>query len=170
MDSCDYESYSVHLNDTELESLHGLSTGAKADKIVRKHFTHEHGDQVIVEPDRGGADLKIFLDGKIIRIGVSGTSASTIAWGFMKALGQKSHDDLKSGKVALFHVVDVDSRNPCIYVLKHGRDFYLEQESKWAVTPVKSEDKDKYPLRGSFYRYDDPFEPVAVEDWEFLKW
>lgn len=30
-------------------------------------------------------------------------------------------------------------------------------------------DSEKYPLRGSVLRYDDPFEPVAVEDWEALQ-
>lgn len=25
---------------------------------------------------------------------------------------------------------------------------------------------ERYPLRGTPYRYDDPFEPVAVDDWE----
>ncbi len=170
MDSCNYESYSVHLNDAEYGTMCGLSTRVKAEKIVRKHLAREHRDQVRVEPDLDGADLKVILEGKIVRIRVSGTDAPTIMWGFMKALGQKSHDDLKSGKVVLFHVVDIDSQKPCIYVLKHGRDFYLEQEAKWTATPVTLEDIDKYPLRGSFYRYDDPFEPVAVEDWEILKW
>jgi hypothetical protein len=27
----------------------------------------------------------------------------------------------------------------------------------------------RYPLRRSVLRYDDPFEPVAVEDWEALE-
>lgn len=169
MSSCDYESYSVHLSDAEHESMYGLSARAKAEKIVRKYLALEHGDKIKIERDQDGADLKVFLDWKIIRIEVSGTSATKIAWNSMKALGQQSHDDLKRGKVALFHVVDVDSQSPRIYILKHGRDFYLEQESKWSVTPVKPEDIGKYPLRGVFYRYDDPFEPVAIEDWKFLK-
>lgn len=29
--------------------------------------------------------------------------------------------------------------------------------------------KDSYPLRGSVLRYDDPFEPVGVDDWEALE-
>jgi hypothetical protein len=30
--------------------------------------------------------------------------------------------------------------------------------------------KDRYPLRGKKpYHFDDPFSPVAVEDWELLK-
>ena len=169
MSSCEYESYSVPLSAAERESMYGLSARAKAEKIVRKHLAREHGDVKVV-PDPDGADLKVYLDGKIIRIRVSGTNAPAIAWHFMKALGQKAHDDLKRGMVALFHVVDVDSQNPCMYVLKHGRDFYLEREAKWTPTPVKPEDMDKYPLRGAFYRYDDPFEPVAIEDWEFVNW
>ena len=169
MSSGDYESYSVPLSAAERESMYGLSAQAKAEKIVRKHLAREHGDVKVV-PDPDGADLKVYLDGKIIRIWVSGTDAPAIAWRFMKALGQKAHDDLKRGMVALFHVVDVDSQSPRMYVLKHGRDFYLEQEAKWTAMPVKPEDMDKYPLRGAFYRYDDPFEPVAVEDWEFVNW
>ncbi len=30
--------------------------------------------------------------------------------------------------------------------------------------------EDRYPLRGTLYKYEDPFEPaVPVEDWEALK-
>ncbi|NMG21431.1 hypothetical protein [Brasilonema bromeliae] len=36
-----------------------------------------------------------------------------------------------------------------------------------AVNP-KSE-KNRYSLRGKVIRYDDPTEPVALEDWEFLQ-
>lgn len=35
---------------------------------------------------------------------------------------------------------------------------------------VKQDAVNPYPLRGSVYRYDDPFEPVVPEeDWEALK-
>jgi hypothetical protein len=30
-------------------------------------------------------------------------------------------------------------------------------------------EKNRYPLRGTVIRYDDPTEPVALEDWEFLQ-
>ena len=29
--------------------------------------------------------------------------------------------------------------------------------------------EEKYPLRGSVIRYDDPFKPVAVNDWEITQ-
>ena len=32
-----------------------------------------------------------------------------------------------------------------------------------------SENDNKYPLQGTPYEYRDPFEPVAVDDWEALK-
>ena len=168
MSSRGYESYSVRLSVAERESMYGLSARAKAEKIVRKYLDREHGDVKVV-PDPDGADLKVYLDGKIIRVRVSGTDAPAIAWNLMDVSSQQTHDELKRGKVVMFRVVDVDSQNPRIYVLKHGRDFYLEQEAKWSVKPVKSDDQDKYPLRGLPYRYDDPFEPVAIEDWGFLK-
>lgn len=39
-----------------------------------------------------------------------------------------------------------------------------------AVEEVKGISENPYPLRGTVYRYDDPFEPAApLEDWEVLK-
>lgn len=37
------------------------------------------------------------------------------------------------------------------------------------TTPTPQSDTNLYPLRGKVYRYDDPTEPVALEDWEFLQ-
>jgi prevent-host-death family protein len=37
------------------------------------------------------------------------------------------------------------------------------------MTPASNPDKDRYPLRGSLLRYDDPLEPVCEDDWEALK-
>ena len=34
---------------------------------------------------------------------------------------------------------------------------------------VSIEAKNRYPLRGTAYRYDAPFEPVALEEWEAAK-
>lgn len=35
--------------------------------------------------------------------------------------------------------------------------------------PTHHPNSNPYPLRGTVYRYDDPTEPVAVEDWEVLQ-
>lgn len=35
--------------------------------------------------------------------------------------------------------------------------------------PAASENTLRYPLRGTPYRYDTPFEPVAAEEWEAAK-
>ncbi|MBI5217255.1 MAG: hypothetical protein HY960_15995 [Ignavibacteriae bacterium] len=34
---------------------------------------------------------------------------------------------------------------------------------------ITAESKSKYPLQGTPYEYNDPFEPVAAEDWEALQ-
>lgn len=36
-------------------------------------------------------------------------------------------------------------------------------------TPILRENTPRHPLRGTAYRFDAPFEPVATEDWEALK-
>ena len=35
--------------------------------------------------------------------------------------------------------------------------------------PTSHSDSNPYPLRGKVIRYDDPTEPVALEDWEMLQ-
>ena len=69
----------------------------------------------------------------------------------------------------MFRVVDVDGENPRIYVLEHGRDFYMQDEPRWSVKPAEPTDRQRYPFVGEPYRYDDPYEPVAQDDWEILK-
>jgi hypothetical protein len=43
------------------------------------------------------------------------------------------------------------------------------REGRPSVDGETAGDEDRYPLRGSVLRYDDPTEPVAVEDWEALQ-
>jgi len=45
----------------------------------------------------------------------------------------------------------------------------LESRTPQHEAPTPSPDSNPYPLRGTVIRYDDPTEPVALEDWEVLK-
>ncbi|ARV57545.1 hypothetical protein BZZ01_01850 [Nostocales cyanobacterium HT-58-2] len=46
----------------------------------------------------------------------------------------------------------------------------LQAKTRSHPQPDKSpSDTNRYPLRGTVIRYDDPTEPVALEDWEFLQ-
>jgi hypothetical protein len=45
----------------------------------------------------------------------------------------------------------------------------LESRTPQHEAPTHSPDSNPYPLRGTVIRYDDPTEPVALEDWEALK-
>ncbi len=45
-----------------------------------------------------------------------------------------------------------------------------EGRSLWqGEAPTRHPDSNPYPLRGTVYRYDDPTEPDALEDWEVLQ-
>ncbi|HEY9779035.1 MAG TPA: hypothetical protein V6D09_02690 [Leptolyngbyaceae cyanobacterium] len=44
----------------------------------------------------------------------------------------------------------------------------LESRTPQHEAPTPSSDSNLYPLRGTVIRYDDPTEPVALEDWEVL--
>lgn len=45
----------------------------------------------------------------------------------------------------------------------------LESHSSQHEALTHSPDLNPYPLHGAVIRYDDPTEPVALEDWEALK-
>ncbi|HLX62480.1 MAG TPA: hypothetical protein VKX17_14475 [Planctomycetota bacterium] len=51
--------------------------------------------------------------------------------------------------------------------------FRKGQQVEIIILPGKRTGKkaksNKYPLWGKPFKYDDPFEPVAVDDWEVLK-
>ena len=163
-----YPSISVSLMPSERQNMALRSTEQKALFVVLKHLIEKYGDQVEIEDDRDGADLKVSINGKTERIEVKGTESTTIAWPQLKVSSQKSHDSLKNGGASMYRVVDVNGPTPRIYILTYGQHFTLEPEPRWAVKRVPSKD-DRYPLRGEPYRYELPYDPVAAEEWEVQK-
>ena len=160
-----YPSVPIDLTESEHQSLSGRITEEKALYIVHKHLAGKYGDQAEIEDDPDGADLRVSIDGKIERIEVNGTESPTIDWPQLKVSSQESHDSLKDGDASIYRVVDAAGMNPRIYMLTYGRHFTLEPEPNWAAKRVSPKD-DRYPLRGEPYRYDLPYEPVAVDEWE----
>lgn len=150
------------------KEVESLSTEQKALNIVRALLKDRYGQDVVIEEDKGGVDLRVTIDGKTERIEVKGTKDSDIAWQKLKVSSKKSHDALVSGDATIYRVVDVDSANPRVHILIYGEDFTLEPEPRWAVKRIPP-DNERYPLRGMPYRYDRPFDPVALDDWEFLQ-
>lgn len=163
-----YPSIPVTLTPSERQALTGRVAEQKAMYIVNKHLKDKYGNQVEIEEDRDGADLRVSVDGKTERIEVKGTESSTLAWPELEVSSRRAHDALESGDTSMYRVVDVSGANPRIYVLAHGRHFTLEPETRWAVKRVPLGD-DRYPLRGQPYRYDRPYDPVAEDEWEALE-
>ncbi len=150
------------------KKMEDLSTEQKALTIVRALLKDKYGEDVEIEEDRDGADLRVTIDGRTERIEVKGTKDFDIAWEKLKVSSQKQHDALVNGDAVLYRVVDVDGTDPRVYFLIYGEDFTLEPEPRWAVKQIPP-DNERYPLQGMPYRYDRPFDPVALDDWEFLK-
>ena len=163
-----YSTLPVALTEGAREKADDLSTEQKALNIVRALLKDRYGEDVVIEEDRDGADLRVMIDGKTERIEVKGTKDSDIAWHKLKVSSKKSHDALVSGAASIYRVVDVDSANPCVHILIYGEDFILEPEPRWAVKRIPP-NNERYPMRGLPYRYERPHDPVALEDWEILK-
>lgn len=63
---------------------------------------------------------------------------------------------------ALEYFRQVEASGESIVITEHG-------EPKLEVRPYSAPKRDPFEvLRGSVLRYDDPFEPVGVEDWDAL--
>jgi hypothetical protein len=43
------------------------------------------------------------------------------------------------------------------------------QTAQHQIKSLETQNTNLYPLRGKVIRYDDPTEPVALEDWEYLQ-
>ena len=160
-----YPSVPVSLTDAERQAMDGLSTERKAVHIVRSHLANAYGGRAKVEEGPDGADLRVEVDGQAEQIEVQGTDASTIVWGQLQVSGRESHDMLLREEAVMYRVVDVNGASPRIYMLKHGQHFTLEPQPTWAVKQAPPEDA-HYPLRGEPYRYDRPYDAVAMDEWE----
>ena len=162
-----YTSIPICLTDEALQQMDDLKPEKKAERIVCALIRKAYGDAAEVKKDGDGVDLKVTVDGYVTRIEVKGTESDDI-WKNLVVSSQKQHDALASGYVEIYRVVGVNSANPFLCVLEYGRDFTLEPDPRWKVKPVQSTDK-RYPLRGKAYRYDRPFDPVALDDWRVLR-
>ena len=118
----------IRSSEAGLKKMEDLSTEQKALAIVREFLKDRYGDDVEIEEDRDGVDLRVTVDGRTERIEVKGTADSTIAWEKLKVSSRKSHDALVRGDALIYRVVDVHSADPRIYILIHGEDFTLEPE------------------------------------------
>ena len=163
-----YPSIPVTLTPSERQYLAGLSTEERAVSIVREHLSVKYRGRAEIEDDPDGADLRVSVDGKTERIEVKGTRSPGIAWQQLKVSSKRSHDALMKGEASMYRVVDVDGEEPRICILTYGRHFTLEPEPTWAAKRVPPKD-DRYPLRGEHYRYDLPYGPVAMDEWEITE-
>ena len=145
--------------------MRDLKTEKKALFVVRKYLHCKYGREVAIEEADNGADLEVsFDDGHTEFIEVKGTKSTRIAWGKLKVSSRQSFKVLRSGKARMYRVVDVDSPKPRIYILKYDVHYALVPEPRWAVRSVSRRTRD-YPLRGSRYRYDRPYDSVAEHEW-----
>ena len=67
-----------------------------------------------------------------LAVEVKGTASPDIAWAQLKVSSIASHGLITSGEAAVYRVCDVYSAVPRVYILRHGEDFQLVPEARWA--------------------------------------
>jgi hypothetical protein len=109
--------------------------GSIAVNVVQLYFKSEHPDAAFL-PGSKGADLEVSYSGKLERFEIKGTVDKSIAWQKLKVSSQDCYDCLLQG-MTLIRVTSIGSLKMKLYFMKHGEDFILEPEVRFAVKPVR---------------------------------
>ena len=76
--------------------------------------------------------------------------------------GEDRDELVRNIREALDATFAKDEDKPQIVHLHYVRDETI-------VLPARTNGDARYPLRGKPYHFDDPYSPIALEDWEALK-
>lgn len=85
---------------------------------------------------KGGADLEVKQGNNSQQFEVKGTIDSEICFQKLKVSSQGCHDALING-IILIRVTNVGQLKMKMHFMKHGVDFLLVPEPRWAVVKVK---------------------------------
>lgn len=113
--------------------------GNMAIEVVKLYFQSIDA-LAIFENGSDGADLVLLSKGKKTNYEVKGTQDAKIAFGKLKVSSQKSHDALVAG-MELIRVTNIREQAMKIHFLKHGEDFILKEEPRWAIKPIRKTKK-----------------------------
>lgn len=111
--------------------------GRRAAAIVELHFKRQDPRCTFVSCPPG-VDLHVQMpDAEALPIEIKGTAATLVAWPQLKVSSTNSHRLIVDG-MPVYRVCNVFGREIDIYILRHGVDFILEPEPRWAFRPVRS--------------------------------
>jgi hypothetical protein len=109
--------------------------GSMAVRIVEMYFKNKHPDATFLQGSKG-ADIQVNYNGKSERYEVKGTIDHSIAWQKLKVSSQDCHDCLLNGMI-LIRVTSIGLLKMKLHFLKHGEDFLLQPEVRFAVKPIR---------------------------------
>lgn len=151
------EHYDVTLTDEEYDRLNSAYPksdgsgliGRRAEEIVKIYFRRLEAQCKFVDAPPG-ADLSVMLsEGSApLSIEIKGTAASDLAWPQLKVSSQRSWELLTTQDIPVYRICSVFGKVPSIYVLRHGRDFVLVPEARWAFKRVAGR---RNPVRSHFH-------------------
>jgi hypothetical protein len=110
--------------------------GKMAVEVVKLYFK-SLDSMVEFQIGKNGADITVYLDGKKTDYEVKGTQDATIAFSKLKVSSQPCHDALING-MELIRVTNIRNSDMKISFLKHGIDFQLVEEPRWAVKKISA--------------------------------
>ncbi len=85
---------------------------------------------------KNGADITVMSNSIETSYEVKGTQDRNIAFAKLKVSSQACHDALVNG-MEIIRVTNIRENDVKLHFLKHGVDFCLEPEARWALKKIK---------------------------------
>jgi hypothetical protein len=117
--------------------------GRLAVEIAQLYFRSVDPGSLCTEV-KDGSDLEVRCKGKTRRYEVKGTADDDVAYSKLKVSSWHSYNALKEG-VTLLRITKVGQRTVELPFLRHGIDFKLVKEPRWAVQRLKAKGTGKRP-------------------------
>lgn len=109
--------------------------GKMAIEVVKLYFK-SLDSTVEFQLGKNGADITVLLDGKKTDYEIKGTQDSSISYNKLKVSSLSCHNALING-MEIIRVTNIRKCDMKISFLKHGIDFLLVEEPRWAVKKIR---------------------------------
>jgi len=131
------------INQEQLQALLALypnvgknsDVGKLAIGVAKLFFLFKDPNTAFVT-NKNSIDLSTSINGIIENYEVKGTADKDICWNKLKVSSQCCYDNLIKG-MTMIRITNIGTTEMSFYFLKHGEDFELVTEPRWAVIRKK---------------------------------
>jgi hypothetical protein len=110
--------------------------GNIAVEVTKLYFLTKSNNKATFKSGTLGADIIVVLNGDEIRYEIKGTEDAEISFQKLKVSSKHSYQSLVDG-MSLIRITNIGKTTMKIHFMKHGEDFNLVEEPRWAFKKIK---------------------------------